>query len=214
MLNKKVVRKLIIRLLVRCTLGVTLSSGLWCLADSPKKPTPSTGEDQNRNLKTIPFFASTDFQKINVRLNIPDPIDGLNIGLTTTGQVEMGGRKYPAGVAVEGIGDLLRIYPKDPITINGIKICGHLGQHAQTLEIFEIKLCEDLKFTEGVIPAGSVVDFLKGLNSQSIKFKDIGCVEAGRATTLKGHKVNKGEQVYPNSDEFRTPDKSCFSGPG
>jgi hypothetical protein len=149
--------------------------------------------------------------KVSITVN---NVDGLNLTGVSPGGINLGGYIYPKGVSFDGIGDLLRIYPKDPITINGIKICGHLGQHAQTLEIFEIKLCEDLKFTEGVIPAGSIVDFLKGMTGQSIKFKDIGCVEAGRATTLKGHKVKKGEQVYPNSDEFRTPDKSCFSGPG
>ena len=195
-----------------CCFGLIGLSGLRCLADSAKNPTSSLSENQNQNLKVIPFFAKTDFQKVDVRLNLMDPIDGLNVGLTTTAQVEMGGRNYPAGVVVEGRSDLWHVYFKGPITINGIKICEYLGQHAQTLEVFEIKLCEDLKLPEGVIPAGSVIDFPKELPKKGIKFSDIRCLRPAKETTLKGRRVKSGIEITPNYEVWEEPDRGCMRG--
>ncbi|MCB0387149.1 MAG: hypothetical protein KDD43_17280, partial [Bdellovibrionales bacterium] len=107
---------------------------------------------------------------------------------------------------------IFRLWGFEPVSINGVKICDQLGQHAQTLEIFEIKLCEDLKLPEGIIPAGSVIDFPKEVPKKGIKFSDIRCLRLAKATTLKGRQVKSGVEITPNYEVWEDPDRGCMRG--
>ncbi|MCC7403448.1 MAG: hypothetical protein IT288_03535, partial [Bdellovibrionales bacterium] len=159
----------------------------------------------------VPFFEKTDVSRLYIS-GFGKRKEGVYANLISKDKVNYGGYLYPSGVQVSGENDLLRIYMKGSININGIEICGQLGQHAQTLEIFEIKLCDDLKLPEGVIPAGSVIDFPKGMPKNGIKFSDIRCLLPAKATSLKGRPVKSGVEITPNYEVWQEPDRNCMRG--
>jgi hypothetical protein len=142
----------------------------------------------------------------------PAPTDFV-VELWVKKPVKIGGITYPRGTFVSGIGTLFRMGgEKMVVEVNSQKVCGNLGQDGLSLEIFEIKLCEDLKLAEGVIPAGSVIDFPKGIPKSGIKFSDIRCLLPAKATSLKGRPVKPGAEITPNYEVWQEPDRDCMRG--
>lgn len=164
-------------------------------------------------LSKVPFFKSTKLTDLHISAFV-EREDGILVDVISKTSVYYGGHRYPANVRVEGESNLLYVYlgKSNSVTVNGIKICGQLGQHAQTLEIFEVKLCDDLILPEGVIPAGSKIDFSKGLPTKEIKFSDIRCMVASKPTTLKGRPVQSEREITPNYDRWYDPDRGCLRG--
>ena len=130
----------------------------------------------------------------------------------TVKPTKLGGIDFPAGTVIEGAGSLIRLNFDQPVTVNGVRICNEMGIHSDTLEVFEVKLCEDLKLAEGVIPAGSVIDFPKGMPKNGIKFSDIRCLLPAKATSLKGRPVKSGVEITPNYEVWEKPDRNCMRG--
>ncbi|MCB0367781.1 MAG: hypothetical protein H6624_01200 [Bdellovibrionaceae bacterium] len=148
-------------------------------------------------ISKIPFFSGVDVNHLFIRTLWKSKIDGLNIEVMATRDMSFGGNDYPAGAHVIGRNNLFRIYLKPGIQlkVNGVKVC-RLGQHAQTLEIFEIKLCEDSEINGVKIPGGSKVAFKSKKTSQNQTWNDLGCLVLGKDTVIRGRAVKSGEHYF------------------
>ncbi|MCB0366553.1 MAG: hypothetical protein KDD68_14260 [Bdellovibrionales bacterium] len=143
------------------------------------------------------FFANTAVQWK------PDVQKEIQLRIIAVESVKVGGRQYPAGTRLSGEYFLYRLSPPEPVEINGIKICDHLGQHAQTLEIFEIKLCEDSEINGVKIPGGSKVAFMPHKTKVDQRWFDISCITPGNDMNYRGTAFKKGERIVALSDDFR-----------
>ena len=180
-----------------------------------KSSPPVVLKDDLEKLSKWPIFKDMVWDNVymsQVFNEGPSPTDFV-VTLWVKKPVKIGGITYPRGTFVSGIGTLFRMGgEKMVVKVNSHKVCGNLGQDGQTLEIFEIKLCEDLKLPEGVIPAGSVVDFPKGLPKKGITFSDIRCLLVSKGTTLKGRRVFSGVEITPNYEVWEKADRGCMRG--
>lgn len=124
--------------------------------------------------------------------------------------VVIGGISFPPKVQVVGKGVIYRVLGKNLGKVAGIGVCGQIGIHAESLDVFEIKLCKDVQLPEGIIPAGSIIGFFGRAPTAGLKFTDIRCLIVGGGTTLKGKKVQKGAEITPNYEDWTTDKGSCL----
>jgi len=153
-------------------------------------------------LSRVPFFKSTELTDLHISA-FAEREDGVMVDVVSKKSVNYGGHIYPANIRVEGEGNLLQIYlgKSISVTVNGIKICGLLGQHAQTLEIFELKLCEDSLINGLKIPGGSHIAFWKNTLKPGEFWHEISCIQAGKDMTFRGNVFLKGKLISPRTKD-------------
>ncbi|MCC7405546.1 MAG: hypothetical protein IT288_14200 [Bdellovibrionales bacterium] len=154
----------------------------------------------------LPIFEGTDEKQFFVNTAVqwkPNVSREIQLRVMSIENVKIGGRQYPAGTQLSGEYFLYRLYPPAPVEIYGIKICGQLGQHALTLEIFEVKLCDDSEINGVKIPGGSKVAFIPHKSKKNQRWFDISCITPGKDMTYRGTAFKKGERILALSENFR-----------
>jgi len=136
----------------------------------------------------------------------PAPTDFV-VELWVKKPVKIGGITYPRGTFVSGIGTLFRMGgEKMVVEVNSQKVCGNLGQDGLSLEIFEIRLCEDSEINGVKIPGGSKVTFIPHKSRVGQDWFDISCINPGARMEYRGVSFKKGEKLLTLSKTFRPED--------
>lgn len=169
-------------------------------------------EGAKERVSQFEILRELDWDQVNIQelyFDGPGKFD-YTVEFKAKGKIRIGRRDYPAGTSVVGKGFLFRVYGPVLGAIEGREICNQVGQDGRSLEIFEIGLCNDLKLPEGVVPAGSIIDFDGSVPKGKLSVKDISCMQSGGPTKIFGKPIIKGQIVSPNSTEWTHQDKHCF----
>ncbi|MCB0364568.1 MAG: hypothetical protein H6624_08935 [Bdellovibrionaceae bacterium] len=175
-----------------------------------KSSPPIVQKDDLEKLSKWPIFKDMVWDNVymsQVFNEGPSPTDFV-VELWVKKPVKIGGITYPRGTFVSGIGTLFRMGgEKMVVEVNSSKVCGNLGQEGQTLEIFEIKLCEDSEINGIKIPGGSKVTFIPHKSRAGQDWFDISCINPGAKMEFRGVSFKKGEKLLTLSKTFR-PEES------
>ncbi|MCB0367289.1 MAG: hypothetical protein H6624_11415 [Bdellovibrionaceae bacterium] len=168
-----------------------------------KSSPPVVLKDDLEKLSKWPIFKDMVWDNVYISQVFnegPSPTDFV-VKLWVKKPVKIGGITYPRGTFVSGIGTLFRLGgEKMVVEVNSIKVCGNLGQHAQTLEIFELKLCEDSEINGLRIPGGSFVSFINGKVKAGQRWPEVGCISPGASMKFKGRTFLTGSILAPRSE--------------